>query len=210
MRALSRGSPRLKKLKKWLGLKSLNTPLLYIFLVTDVSAEVSLPQSLLRYLEYHTAEWSTAREFLMRKAVEMLDYSKCVRSKELTDRTDIRRHYERMLEEGVIALVLRGPTRERCVMLVEDLERKFYSYLPKVLEEWLLRFREESRGRIREVLERVARGERLSWEDFKYGDSVIKYALTKGREAGLLWYVEVGGRGGRGFFMINPLLYKTS
>jgi hypothetical protein len=44
--------------------------------------------------------------------------------------------------------------------------------------------------------------------EFKYGDSVVKYALTKAREEGLLWCVEVGGRKGSGFFMVNPLLYK--
>ncbi|MCC6015292.1 MAG: hypothetical protein LM564_06275, partial [Desulfurococcaceae archaeon] len=81
-------------------------------------------------------------------------------------------------------------------------------YLPKALEDFLERFKEENRAKVRGVLERIARGERLSWGEFKYGDSAVKYALTKAREGGLLWYVEVGGKGGRGFFMINPFLYK--
>jgi predicted house-cleaning noncanonical NTP pyrophosphatase (MazG superfamily) len=183
------------------------TPRCFI-LVGAVASPAELLGSVRKYLDLHTAEWSTAREFLVRKVLEMLDYSKCVKSQELTDRLDIRRHYNKMLEEGVLALVLRGAGRERCVMVTEDLERHFKGYLPKALEDFLERFKEENRAKIREVLERIAKGERLSWGEFKYGDSVIKYALAKARESGLLWYVEVGGRKGRGFFMINPLLYK--
>jgi len=169
-------------------------------------ASPGLPESVRRYLEYHTAEGSGVRQYITRKVLEMLDYSKCVKSQELTDRLDVRRHYSRMLEGGVLVLVLRGPTRERCVMVVEDLERHFRGYLPKVLEGFLERFGEVNRSAIREVLERIAKGERLSWGEFKSGP--VRYALMKAREEGLLWYVEVGGRRGReGYFLINPALY---
>ena len=166
-----------------------------------------LPESVRKYLEYHTAEGSGVRQYLTQKVLEMLDYSKCVKSQELTDRLDVRRHYSRMLEEGVIVLVLRGKGRESCVMVAEDLERLFRGYLPKALEDFLERYR--SRDRIRGVLERVARGERISWDDVKsLGDSALVYALRRAREEGLLWYVEVGGRRGRrGYFLINPALY---
>ena len=166
----------------------------------------SLPESVRKYLDYHTAEGSGVRQYLTRKVMEMLDYSRCVRPQELADRLDVRRHYSRMLEEGVLALVLRGRGRERCVMVVEDLERHFRGYLPKALEEFLERFSEVNRSAIREVLERIARGERLSWGEFKSGP--VRYALMKAREEGLLWYVEVGGRKGReAYFLINPALY---
>ena len=166
-----------------------------------------LPESVRKYLEYHTAEGSGVRQYLTQKVLEMLDYSKCVKSQELTDRLDVRRHYSRMLEEGVIVLVLQGKGRESCVMVAEDLERHFRGYLPKALEDFLERYR--SRDRIRGILERVARGERISWDDVKsLGDSALVYALQRAREEGLLWYVEVGGRRGRrGYFLINPLLY---
>jgi len=172
-------------------------------------ASPGLPESVRRYLEYHTAEGSGVRQYITRKVLEMLDYSKCVKSQELTDRLDIRRHYSRMLEEGVIVLVLRGKGRESCVMVAEDLERHFRGYLPRALEDFLERFSEGNRTKVREVLERVARGERISWDDVKsLGDSALVYALQRAREAGLLWYVEVGGRRGRrGYFLVNPLLY---
>jgi hypothetical protein len=180
----------------------------YRVVKVGAGSPAGLPESVRKYLEYHTAEWSSAREFLVRKVLEMLDYSRCVKSQELTDRLDVRRHYSRMMEEGILALVLRGGGRERCVTVVEDLERHFKGYLPKALEDFLERFKEENRAKVREVLERIAKGEKLSWDEFKYGDSAVKYALTKARESGLLWYVEVGGRKGSGFFMINPFLYK--